>query len=157
MSALSTAEILDRLPHRHPFIGLDRIEQLESGSFGIAIKNISIADPVFQGHFPQEPIYPGVLVLEAAAQLAGIVLSPDADPQEESSNGQGPRPPLIGYLASVKRFKWMRVVRPGDQLVITATAGVRIGGMCEFAIEVKVDGHPVAAGSLAVAQGGETP
>jgi len=140
-TALTAAQILRRLPHRHPFVMLDAVTELKPSHSGMALKNISISDPVFAGHFPGEPIYPGVLLIEAAGHLCGLVM---ADLEE-------PAAPAIGYLASVKRFRFVTLVRPGDQVRIRATAGTRFGGMTEFSVALTVNGADVASGSLVIA------
>lgn len=137
---LDAVEISKRLPHRHPFLLLDRVDELVPGVSAVGIKNISIADPVFAGHFPGNPIYPGVQMVEVAAQLCGLVISSDGDG------------PVLGYLASIKRFKFSALVVPGDRLTIRTRAGVSIGSLTEFTTELTVDGKSVASGTLAIAR-----
>jgi 3-hydroxyacyl-[acyl-carrier-protein] dehydratase len=138
---LTAADILARLPHRHPFVMLDAVTELVPSRSGTALKNISISDPVFTGHFPGEPIYPGVLLIESAGHLCGLIM---ADLDEAAA-------PAIGYLASVKRFRFTTLVRPGDQVIIRATAGTSFGGMTEFSVALGVNGTDVASGSLVIA------
>jgi 3-hydroxyacyl-[acyl-carrier-protein] dehydratase len=140
-TALTAADILGRLPHRHPFVMLDAVTELIPSRSGRAIKNISIADPVFAGHFPGQPIYPGVLMIESAAHLCGLIIA-------EVDGGGEPR---IGYLAAVKRFRFVTLVRPGDQVLIEASAGTSFGGMTDFSVTLKVDEKTVASGSLVIA------
>jgi len=140
-TVLTAAEILRRLPHRHPFVMLDAVTELVPSHSGTALKNISISDPVFAGHFPGEPIYPGVLLIEAAGHLCGLVMAELDEPAEAP----------IGYLASVKRFRFVTLVRPGDQVRIRATAGTRFGGMTEFSVALAVNEKDVASGSLVIA------
>lgn len=137
--ALSSADIVSRLPHRHPFLLLDRVEELEPGHSAVGVKNISISDPVFAGHFPGHPVYPGVLIVETAAQLCGLLIV-------------GSPGPVLGYLASIKRFKFAEVVRPGDRMRIHARSGVSLGALTEFSVDVDVDGRSVASGVLAIAR-----
>jgi beta-hydroxyacyl-ACP dehydratase FabZ len=96
------------LPHRYPFLLVDRVLELESGKSIRAIKNVSVNEPYFVGHFPERPVMPGVLVIEALAQAAGILLIHDREDREEH---------LI-YLAGVDDAKFRRPVAPGDQLVL---------------------------------------
>ncbi|MGN7188760.1 3-hydroxyacyl-ACP dehydratase FabZ [Microbacterium testaceum] len=138
--ALASAEVARRLPHRHPFLLLDRVDELEVGISAVGTKNVSIADPVFAGHFPGNPIYPGVHMVEVAAQLCGLIGSSD-EPE-----------PVLGYLASIKRFKFLAVVVPGDQMRISARVGASIGALTEFAVEITVAGRIVASGVLAIAR-----
>lgn len=139
MAELAADAIIRLLPHRHPFLLLDRVDELEPGASGLGVKNISIADPVFAGHFPGEPIYPGVLMIETAAQLCGIVLAAAA------------AEPALGYLASIKRFKFIEIVRPGDSLRIRAEKRTEFAALHEFAVELSAEGRIVASGSLAIA------
>jgi 3-hydroxyacyl-[acyl-carrier-protein] dehydratase len=139
-TALTAADILARLPHRHPFVMLDAVTELVASHSGTAIKNISISDPVFEGHFPGEPIYPGVLLVESAAHLCGLVAA-------EVDGGET----RIGYLASIKRFRFTTLVRPGDRVRIQAVAGTRFGGMSDFSVTLTVDEKDVASGSLVIA------
>lgn len=138
---LDAAEILKRLPHRHPMVLLDRIEELVYGKSATGIKNVTISDPVFQGHFPNNPIYPGVFIVEASAQLCGVVLG---DPIAQDQ-------PVLGYLASVRKFKFITPVRPGDVIIIKARAGVSHANLAEFTLDLSVGGRSVAAGTLAIA------
>ncbi len=138
--AIEPAEVARRLPHRHPFLLLDRVDDLEIGVSAVGTKNISITDPVFAGHFPDNPIYPGVHMVEVAAQLCGLIGSSDE------------REPALGYLASIKRFKFLALVVPGDQMRISARAGASIGALTEFAVEITVAGRVVATGVLAIAR-----
>jgi len=136
---LDAAEIIGLLPHRHPFLLLDRVEDLIAGESAVGVKNVSISDPVFAGHFPGRPVFPGVLLVEASAQTCGIVLAATMDT------------PVLGYLASIKRFKFIEIVRPGDRLRIRANVGVSVGALTEFSVELRSDTSVVASGSLAVA------
>lgn len=136
---LEAADIQRWLPHRQPLLMLDRVTDLVIGESARGTKNISIADPVFAGHFPSDPIYPGVLLVETAAQLSGIVLATTSDG------------PMVGYLASIKRFKFTRPVRAGDQVTVASTRRMQLGGISEFAVELSVGARSVASGSLAIA------
>lgn len=137
--ALSSADIMALLPHRHPLLLLDRVDDLVPGISAVGVKNISIADPVFAGHFPGRPIYPGVYLIEVAAQLSGIVLAATSTE------------PALGYLAGVKRFKFVEVVVPGDQLIVSTTRRVALGALTEFAVEIRAGRRLVAGGSLSIA------
>lgn len=141
MAAIGPVDVSRRLPHRHPLLLLDRVDDLEVGVSAVGTKNVSISDPVFAGHFPGNPIYPGVHMIEVAAQLCGLIGSSD----EQGS--------VLGYLASIKRFRFRALVVPGDQMKITARAGASIGALTEFAVEITVDGGVVASGVLAIARG----
>ena len=142
MTTLYSADDLRAvLPHRHPFVMLDRLEVTEPGKSGIGYKNISIADPVFAGHFPQQAIYPGVLLIEAAGHTCGIVHTA-AEAEGESR---------IGFLAGVRKFSFKKVVVPGDVVTIQVRKRTALGDLFEYECKLLVDGGIVAEGSVAVA------
>ena len=100
--------IMEILPHRYPFLLVDRIVAIEKGKTITGIKNVTVNEPFFQGHFPGEPVMPGVLILEAMAQVGGILACLS-------------EPEMIGrlvYFAGVDKARFRRVVRPGDQLIL---------------------------------------
>ncbi len=135
-SEIDIGAILKRLPHRYPFLMVDKILEvdLEKGRI-VGIKNVSINEPFFQGHFPQEPIMPGVLILEAIAQIGGILMYEKGYKE-------------IKVLASIRNAKFRRLVRPGDVLRIEATAlhlSARGGKMRG---EATVDGERAAEGEV---------
>lgn len=135
---LTNDQVREILPHRWPFLLLDRVEKVDAGVGGVAIKNVAATEMWFQGHFPTASVFPGVLVIEAMAQLAGVVFA---------LAGAGP----IGYLAGVRTMRFRRPVMPGDQLVLTAdrTAGGR--GFSEFKVSARVDGQIAAEGTITIA------
>ncbi len=104
---LDVKEIMGFLPHRYPFLFVDRIVELEKGKRIVGIKNVTINEPFFQGHFPGEPVMPGVLILEAMGQTAGVLAY---KAMGEEAEGKGV------YLMSINRVKFRRPVVPGDQL-----------------------------------------
>lgn len=103
-------KILTKLPHRYPFLMVDRVLSLEHGKSIRALKNISINEPYFQGHFPQRPVMPGVMMLEALAQAAAL-LAFDAMGQDLDDN-------MVYYFAGIDGARFKRPVQPGDQLVL---------------------------------------
>jgi UDP-3-O-[3-hydroxymyristoyl] N-acetylglucosamine deacetylase/3-hydroxyacyl-[acyl-carrier-protein] dehydratase len=104
-------KIMRLLPHRYPFLMVDRIVSIEGDSRAVGIKNVTINEPFFQGHYPTLPIMPGVMILEAMAQLSGILLG-----RRLEHTGK------VAVLLSMDRVKMRRPVRPGDQLILHAEA-----------------------------------
>lgn len=102
-------KIMELLPHRYPFLLVDRILEFEKGKRVKALKNVTINEPFFQGHFPAEPIMPGVLIIEAMAQ-AGGVLGQEAIPKENSE--------MLMYFMGIDKVKFRKPVVPGDQLIL---------------------------------------
>ena len=142
---LDSQATIGRLPHRYPLLMLDKIVSVEPGKKGVALKNVTNNEPHFQGHFPGNPVMPGVLILEALAQLGGIVA---AMPAEADGADQAP---LLGFLAGVDKAKFRKVARPGDQLrleveVLSARRTLRkIKGVAS------VDGQIVAEANITFA------
>ena len=100
--------IIDTLPHRYPFLLVDRVLDVEPGKRVRAVKNVTFNEVFFQGHFPGQPVMPGVLVLESLAQAAGfLVLSPEADPATK-----------LVYFTAIDKVRFRRTVTPGDQLIL---------------------------------------
>src|SRR5512135_2607203 len=99
--------IMDTIPHRYPFLLVDKILELDMGKRVVGIKNVTMNEPFFQGHFPGHPVMPGVLQLEAMAQVAGIVMLKSAEDAGK-----------IAYFMSTEDVKWRKPVHPGDVLVI---------------------------------------
>jgi 3-hydroxyacyl-[acyl-carrier-protein] dehydratase len=108
----NVVEIQKILPHRFPFLLVDRITELQAGSYIEGYKNVSISEPVFQGHFPDHPIYPGVMIIEGMAQAGGVLAfkSMDNATQEEIQNE-------VVYFISIDKAKFRSPVTPGDQFV----------------------------------------
>lgn len=106
--SLDIHEVIKRLPHRFPFLLVDRVESCELGKSLVALKNVTINEPFFPGHFPNRPVMPGVLILEALAQATAVLsfLSTDSLPDENS----------VYYFTGVEKARFRRPVEPGDQL-----------------------------------------
>jgi 3-hydroxyacyl-[acyl-carrier-protein] dehydratase len=138
-------DVLDQiLPHRGSFALLDRVDEIEPGKWAKGRRLVARADPVLAGHFPGRPIAPGVLLIEALAQLAGIVLwsSPPAEGTEPISAGS------FGVLAGLKRFRFHRLVVPGDVVELHTACTARVGTIFEFDVTAHVDRELAASGSL---------
>ena len=138
---LDRSEIETMIPHRPPFLWIDRVEELEPGVRCVAVKFVDPADPVFAGHFPAKPILPGVLLIEAVAQTAGVMLGSTATP-----GGEG-----VALLAAVNRFKFLKPVSPGQELRIETKKVTEFGQLAYISGTVWVDGEIVASGELSVA------
>lgn len=141
---LGPKEIRAALPHRYPFLLVDRVLEIaEDGSRIVAQKNVSSNEPFFQGHFPDEPIMPGVLVIEALAQAGGILVSRTQRLAERAN--------VMGVLAGVDGFRFRRPVRPGDSLRLEVTLTKMRGAVGKFQGRATVDGHLVAEGEITFA------
>jgi 3-hydroxyacyl-[acyl-carrier-protein] dehydratase len=117
-------QILKKLPHRYPFLMVDRVLEIEKGKRIRAVKNVSINEPFFIGHFPNRPVMPGVLMLEALAQAAAILAfdSMDAEPDEKT----------VYYFAGIEGARFKRPVEPGDQLILEVEMGRSKAGIFKF-------------------------
>lgn len=110
MTELSSPEIQGIIPHRYPFLFVDRIVEMEAGSRAVGLKAVSVDEPFFQGHFPRYPVMPGVLIAEALAQVGAVAILPSRD-----MTGR------IAYLAGLDNFRFRRQVVPGDVLRLEVT------------------------------------
>ncbi len=137
---LGANEIKKILPHRFPFLLIDRVIELEKDTKAVAIKNVTVNEEFFQGHFPQEPIMPGVLQIEALAQLAGILLF-------YGSDGDG----SLGFYRSIENAKFRRQVVPGDQLRLEVTLERKKGRLARFVGQVYVDAQVATEAEFAIA------
>jgi 3-hydroxyacyl-[acyl-carrier-protein] dehydratase len=136
---MQISEIMENLPHRYPFVMVDRVVELEPGHRIVTLKNVTINEPFFQGHFPGNPIMPGVLILEAMAQSAGVLTFESLPPERRN---------ILVYFMGIDRARFRRMVLPGDQLVIEiilkrlktravkATGQARVDG--ELAVEAEL-------------------
>jgi len=130
--------IMAILPHRYPFLLVDRIVEVELGQSITGIKNVTMNEPFFQGHFPGEPVMPGVLILEAMAQVGSIL----ACLSNQEMVGR------LAYFAGVDKARFRRVVRPGDQLVLKLTMLKQKGKVIKVAGQALVDGQLVTEAEL---------
>ncbi|MDQ7083583.1 MAG: 3-hydroxyacyl-ACP dehydratase FabZ [Sulfurovum sp.] len=139
----NVVDIQNILPHRYPFLLVDRITQLEAGKYIEGFKNVSISEPIFQGHFPDHPIYPGVMILEGMAQAGGVLAfkSMDDTSQEELEK-------KVVYFMSIDKAKFRIPVTPGDQLVYKINVMRHKGAVWQLEAKAYVDGKVVAQAEL---------
>ena len=133
-------EILELLPHRYPFILVDRVLALEPGKSIVALKNVTINEPFFMGHFPTRPVMPGVLIIEAMAQAAGILSF--KSPHLALTKGS------IFYFAGIDGARFKRPVEPGDQLMLHAELLKTVRSVGKFACRATVGGKLAAEGEI---------
>ena len=137
-------EILKRLPHRYPFLLVDRVLDYSVGERLRALKNVTINEPFFQGHFPGHPVMPGVLIIESLAQACGLLV--------QMSRKHDPNTHALYYLVKVDKAKFTRIVGPGDQLILEVELKRMIRSMGLFHCRAKVDGKTVAEAELMCAE-----
>jgi 3-hydroxymyristoyl/3-hydroxydecanoyl-(acyl carrier protein) dehydratase len=145
-------EIETLIPHRPPFLWIDRVEELEPGVRCIAVKFIDPANPIFAGHFPAKPILPGVLLIEAVAQTAGVMLG-SASPQNADKSQSEISSGGVALLAAVNRFKFLKPVTPGQELRIETKKLTEVDRMALIGGTVWVGNDMVAKGELSVVLG----
>jgi len=139
----NVVEIQKILPHRYPFLLVDRITELKRGEFIEGYKNVSISEPVFQGHFPDHPIYPGVMIIEGMAQAGGVLAfkSMDNSSQEEIEN-------KVVYFMSIDKAKFRSPVTPGDKLIYKINVMKNKGAVWQLDAKAYVDEKVVAQAEL---------
>jgi 3-hydroxyacyl-[acyl-carrier-protein] dehydratase len=137
-------EILEHLPHRYPFLLVDRVLELEPNKSIHAYKNVTINEPFFVGHFPHHPVMPGVLIMEALAQAAGIL--------SFKSMNEKPLPDTVFYFAGIDEARFKKPVVPGDQLHLHILLERQMRGVWKFAAEARVDGQLAASAKLMCAK-----
>jgi 3-hydroxyacyl-[acyl-carrier-protein] dehydratase len=133
-------QILEHLPHRYPFVLVDRVLELEPGKKIKAIKNVSINEPFFPGHFPHHPVMPGVLIVEALAQAAAILSFKTGNfmPSDDS----------VYYFAGIDKARFKKPVSPGDQLILEVSIDRILKGIWKYNCSASVDGKLVAKADI---------
>lgn len=134
---LDINQIKKILPHRYPFLMVDRVIELEERKRAVGLKNVTVNEPFFNGHFPGQPVMPGVLQVEAMAQLAGALLMKDLQDSKK-----------LPFLMSIDNVKFRRAVVPGDQLVLEAEATKLGSNRGEVQTYAKVEGKVVAQAQI---------
>jgi beta-hydroxyacyl-ACP dehydratase FabZ len=138
-SPLDIMAIMRRLPHRYPFLLIDRILKIVPGEEIVALKNVTMNEPFFQGHFPARPVMPGVLIMEALAQAGGVLASEIRGPDKQGE---------IIYFMGMDHVRFRRPVVPGDQLILEARVLKMRSKVAKMAGRALVDGQMVAEAEL---------
>ncbi|MBI1619529.1 3-hydroxyacyl-ACP dehydratase FabZ [Aquamicrobium zhengzhouense] len=138
LESLDILKIMRLLPHRYPFLLIDRVIEIDGDNSAIGIKNVTINEPHFQGHFPEQPVMPGVLIIEAMAQTAGAICI----------RSTGEDKPSLVYFMTVDGAKFRKPVVPGDRLEIHVKKLKQRGNIWRFACEGIVDGNKVAEAEI---------
>lgn len=133
-------QILKYLPHRYPFLLVDRVLEVTPGERIVALKNVSMNEPFFPGHYPHHPVMPGVLIVEAMAQTAAIL--------SFKTLGQLPDDNSVYYFVGIDNARFKKPVAPGDQLLIEAVLKLNKRGIWKFSAIARVDGEVVAEADL---------
>jgi 3-hydroxyacyl-[acyl-carrier-protein] dehydratase len=136
--------IIERLPHRFPFLMVDRVLDVVPGKSIVAVKNVSINEAYFEGHFPGHPVVPGVLILEALAQAGGVLAYETATAEERI---------WILYLVGIEESRFRETVRPGDQITLRVELVKRRRNLWRFTGVAEVDGKVVAEAEILMADG----
>jgi 3-hydroxyacyl-[acyl-carrier-protein] dehydratase len=137
-------EVMAHLPHRYPFLLVDRVLECEPGKHIVAVKNVTINEPFFQGHFPHHPVMPGVLIMEALAQAAGIL--------SFKTMGSMPDDHSVFYFVGIDNARFKKPVTAGDQLHLHIEILRNMRGIWKYKAEAKVDGEIVAEAELMCAK-----
>jgi beta-hydroxyacyl-ACP dehydratase FabZ len=138
MKTLDVREIMDRIPHRYPFLLVDRVIELVPGQSIVAIKNVTMNEPFFQGHFPGAPVMPGVLIIEALAQAGAVLLLSDI-PDRSSK---------LVYFTGIDEARFRRPVVPGDQIRLTMDVLKLRSRTCKMRGKAEVDGELAAEADI---------
>ena len=140
MSTMDIHEILKYLPHRYPFLLVDRVLSCESGKEIVALKNVTINEPFFSGHFPHHPIMPGVLIIEALAQAAALLTLKTADLKVDSDS--------VYYFVGIDEARFKKPVYAGDQLILKVAIARQLKGVWKYSARAEVDDKLVTEAKL---------
>ena len=144
LNSMDIYEVLKHLPHRYPFLLIDRVTDYKAGEYLIGIKNVSYNEPYFTGHFPHRPVMPGVLILEALAQATGILAY--------KTTGQTPTGKSLYYFVGIDKARFKQPVEPGDQLALEVKLSRTLRGVWKFDGLARVDGKIVCEAELMCAE-----
>jgi 3-hydroxyacyl-[acyl-carrier-protein] dehydratase len=144
MNQMDIHEVLKHLPHRYPFLLIDRVLECTPGKSLSALKNVTINEPFFQGHFPHRPVMPGVMILEALAQATGLLAMRSHDVRRNEN--------ALYYLVGIDKARFKQPVEPGDQLVLEVELKRSVRGLVQFTGLAKVNGKVVAEADLMCTQ-----
>ncbi len=133
------ARIMEMIPHRYPFLMVDRLVELDPGESAVALKNVTLNEPQFQGHFPRAPVMPGVLIIESMAQTSALLV---VESLGEEAEGK------LVYFMSIDGARFRKPVEPGDTMMIHVRKQRRRGNVWKLACEARVDDTLVAQASL---------
>ena len=140
MNTMNIHEILKYLPHRYPLLLVDRVITYEAGKNIVALKNVSINEPFFPGHFPHHPVMPGVLIVEALAQAAAILTLRTEDTINKDDT--------VYYFVGIDGVRFKKPVMPGDQLILKVAIERQIKGLWKYSARAEVDGQLVTEAQL---------
>jgi 3-hydroxyacyl-[acyl-carrier-protein] dehydratase len=149
MSEMDVYEVLANLPQRYPFLMIDKVKEFEAGKRIVAVKNVSVNEPYFPGHFPHRPIMPGVMILEAMAQAAGVLVF--------RTRGIKPDDKTLYYYVGIDSARFKKPVVPGDQLEIEVHVERHLRGISRFGCVARVAGQTVAEATILCAMQGIEP
>jgi len=144
INLMDVRQIMDQLPHRYPFLLIDRVVEFEKGESLTALKNVTVNEPIFQGHFPGAPIFPGVLIIEALAQATGVLAF--------KTVGSTPEDGKLYFLAGVDKARFRKPVVPGDQMLLKAEVITNKRNLWKFKAVASVDSKEVASAEIMCAE-----
>jgi 3-hydroxyacyl-[acyl-carrier-protein] dehydratase len=137
---LDAKEIQEILPHRYPMLMIDRVLEIVGGEYSVALKNITVNEEVFEGHFPGNPVFPGIMIIEAMAQTAGVLAFKTLETKSKEHE--------VYMIVGIDKVRFRRPVVPGDQLMLRAEYVSSRRNIWKFKTEATVDGHPVASAEI---------
>jgi 3-hydroxyacyl-[acyl-carrier-protein] dehydratase len=143
MTTMNIHDVMRNLPHRYPFLLVDRVLECEPGKSIVALKNVTMNEPHFPGHFPHHPVMPGVLILEALAQAAAVLSYVTENKVPDDSS--------VVYFAGIDGARFKKPVMPGDQLILKVELLRNMRGIWKYATRAEVDGELVAEAEMMAA------